>query len=655
MALDSDEGHGSGEKSKKGVQVGGVKIKSKHRENAPCWRVFKKQPLEEGGSLEGDLKAICKYCDKEYKYTQGSSTSSMNRHMKNCQKLKSHAARFQIQTRLGYKPAKASSASDESVLLAPGYDHATMKEIIAPFYQFIGRKAIRAECLRVCKKEKEILKSSLKNVEYIGLTTDMWTSNQTISYMCVVAHYIDKNWKMQTQVLAFVELDPPHTGHVIADALWSYVIEWKIEDKVVSITLDNASNNDVAVRDLKAKFAFRRGVNFEANYFHVRCCDHIVNLVVKDETTCLEDLISNLRETVKYLQKSLARLHKFVEICRDLRIDVGEHLHLDVCTRWGSTYRMIKTGVPYKQALATYAISDASYKWEPSRNEWAMFEQIEPLLFAFARVTTAFSSQYYPTANIFYPHVVSMKIALIKAKESTDETFHAMGIAMMEKFDKYWEEPNNLMVIATFLDPRYKMIFVQWCLKQIYGAERAKVEIELVEQELESLYEKYDAEKKQAEQRPSSSSHKSSSMASSSMPASDAEFLSFLHSTSNRPSKSEFRNYIDDPHVEMSASFDLLEWWKVNALRYPVLAKMARRFLTVPASSVSLESTFSTGGRVLDNFRSSLKPVMVEALVCGASYIKGSHKDLNAMEAEEDEEDDAEKIKLPKSTMASNY
>ena len=32
---------------------------------------------------------------------------------------------------------------------------------------------------------------------------------------------------------------------------------------------------------------------------------------------------------------------------------------------------------------------------------------------------------------------------------------------------------------------------------------------------------------------------------------------------------------------------------------------------------------------VLDDYRSSLKPVMVEALVCGASYIKGAHVDLN--------------------------
>uniref|UniRef100_A0A453AHB8 HAT C-terminal dimerisation domain-containing protein n=1 Tax=Aegilops tauschii subsp. strangulata TaxID=200361 RepID=A0A453AHB8_AEGTS len=49
---------------------------------------------------------------------------------------------------------------------------------------------------------------------------------------------------------------------------------------------------------------------------------------------------------------------------------------------------------------------------------------------------------------------------------------------------------------------------------------------------------------------------------------------------------------------------------------------MARRFLPIPASSVSSESTFSTGGRILDDYRSSLKPYMVEALVCGGSYIK---------------------------------
>ena len=74
-------------------------------------------------------------------------------------------------------------------------------------------------------------------------------------------------------------------------------------------------------------------------------------------------------------------------------------------------------------------------------------------------------------------------------------------------------------------------------------------------------------------------------------------------------------------------SFDVLLWWKLNAHRYPVISKMAKNFLTIPATSVSSESTFSTGGRVLDDYRSSLKPAIVEALVCASSWIKGSHND----------------------------
>lgn len=98
----------------------------------------------------------------------------------------------------------------------------------------------------------------------------------------------------------------------------------------------------------------------------------------------------------------------------------------------------------------------------------------------------------------------------------------------------------------------------------------------------------------------------------------------------------------------MDPKFNLLDWWMVNAPRYPVLAMMATIFLTVPTTSMSLDSTFSMGGRVLHDYMGSLKPEMVEALVRGASYNKGSHKDFNLVERDEDEEDDVENIKLPK-------
>jgi hypothetical protein len=90
----------------------------------------------------------------------------------------------------------------------------------------------------------------------------------------------------------------------------------------------------------------------------------------------MNNLITNLRETVKYFKKSILRFHMFVEIWRGLALTIGSHLTLDVCTRWSSTYRMIVNVRPYREALKDYARTDLNYKWEPTSDEWKMYELI---------------------------------------------------------------------------------------------------------------------------------------------------------------------------------------------------------------------------------------------------------------------------------------
>ena len=93
--------------------------------------------------------------------------------------------------------------------------------------------------------------------------------------------------------------------------------------------------------------------------------------------------------------------------------------------------------------------------------------------------------------------------------------------------------------------------------------------------------------------------------------------------------KSELDLYLDEPRMARNADLDILSFWKSNQFRYPALASIACDILAVPVSTVASEATFSVGGRVLDSFRSSLKPKTVEALVCTRDWLygdKGSFK-----------------------------
>ena len=435
---------------------------------------------------------------------------------------------------------------------------------------------------------------------------------------------------MQCRVLNFLEVDPPHTGLVIAHAVFECLVEWKIEDKVMSITLDNASNNDTATTNLSAKLLSRKNGQFDPKYFHVRCAAHIVNLVVNDGLNQIEGLISDLRNTVKYFKRSPSHLYKFVEVCKDYSIKVGKCLSLDVKTRWNSTYKMLDTCIEYRFAFGYYAQVDQNYAWKPTESEWNIYEKIRPILGEMAGATTAFSGSVYPTANVFYPYILKVKIALLKAKNSDDPYLKEMGAAMLDKFDKYWEEKNNVMVIATILDPRFKMRYIQFYFNGLYGPTRCEQEVADIKKELEELYKKHELEQRRkiggsnslsTTQSASSSKETTSSVAC----LVSSEFQSFLESSASESSKSELLIYLDEANHSLNdKNFNFLQYWKVNALRFPVVSSMAKKFLAVPASSVSSESTFSCGGRILDDYRSYLKPATVQALVCASSWIRGS-------------------------------
>nr|XP_016495234.1 PREDICTED: zinc finger BED domain-containing protein RICESLEEPER 2-like [Nicotiana tabacum] len=98
--------------------------------------------------------------------------------------------------------------------------------------------------------------------------------------------------------------------------------------------------------------------------------------------------------------------------------------------------------------------------------------------------------------------------------------------------------------------------------------------------------------------------------------------------------KTELDKYLGEDFEEDHEKFNILGWWKLNSPRFPTLAEMARDVLAIPISSVASESAFSTGGRILDPFRSSLTPRLVQALVCVQDWLR--NESTTSIKIEED-------------------
>ena len=63
------------------------------------------------------------------------------------------------------------------------------------------------------------------------------------------------------------------------------------------------------------------------------------------------------------------------------------------------------------------------------------------------------------------------------------------------------------------------------------------------------------------------------------------------------------------------------EWWKHHKTQYPILSKIARDYICIPAISVPSEQAFSKSGKLISKRRNRLGDHAIEACMCLNSWI----------------------------------
>ena len=87
-----------------------------------------------------------------------------------------------------------------------------------------------------------LIKKINDDAKRVSITTDMWTARNGQGYIGVTCSYIDAKFNLNEITLTVNYVRYPHTAQHIAESLEETFNEWNLQDKVFTITTDNAAN-----------------------------------------------------------------------------------------------------------------------------------------------------------------------------------------------------------------------------------------------------------------------------------------------------------------------------------------------------------------------------------------------------------------------------
>ncbi|KAL4284773.1 hypothetical protein GQ457_16G007020 [Hibiscus cannabinus] len=663
--LDNEEESQAPKKKKKENEIPNVATQGKRKRKSKWWAHF--------SDTEDSAFASCKYCKKLIGCETKNGTTPLANHIKRCKKYPPNLDTKQKLIDFKGETLVSEDGTVETVCVPKlwEFDQDLCRKKLArmlivdelpfvfveregfhefckalnPLFKLPSRVTATRDCYTLFIEQRNKLKISFKNLHSrVCLTTDTWTSGQNLSYMCLTAHFIDDDWNLHKRIINFCPI-VGHSGQLIGRAVEKCLNEWGLKN-IMTVTVDNASSNDLAIDYLRRRLNIWESSLLEGQYLHMRCASHILNLIVREGLKELDLSIMKVRALVRYVRSSPARLQKFKTCIEEEKEDSKRLVTLDVETRWNSTYLMLESAIKFKKAFASLYMKDSSCFKELRKlggglkeEDWKRVGSFLPFLSVFYDATLRLSGSLYVTCNSYAHEIYGTRLMISNNLGDEDEGVRKMAAQMMLKYDKYYGNVDNINVlvfVAVILDPRHKLNYVDWIVRDSYDEVKATLLCLKIKVVLQSLFDSY------AASMPKSKTSSSTSISSPTFTQSRTEsggkidLQQLMTSKYERDTgcsltsvnKSELEKYLEDACEPNVPNFQILPWWKDQARRYPILHNVAKDVLAIPISTVASESAFSTGGRVLDSFRTSLTPKMVEALVCTQDWLRTSRSPL---------------------------
>jgi hypothetical protein len=504
---------------------------------------------------------------------------------------------------------------------------------------FTSRHTLRDRIMQEFSIQRNKLKSELTlTCKTISLSLDVWTSQNQLPILGIIGHWLTDEFEYRERLLEFAELQGIHSGENLAGVVENMLIELSLEDKLVSITGDNASNNEAMASELFFSLSDRpreqdampaplyRGLDS-----YIRCLAHVLNLIVKDilhalgsgtmeqaQATCdhlqngnsitKQSAIGRLRILALWINRSPQRRQKWKEICR-LNNLPDKFVEYDITTRWNSTFRMIDDGLKSRRQVNKFLnLQEELPPFTPE--DWSRLDQIHGVLHKFNEFTL-FVSKRNPQISLAVPIYYELHELLDDVSEGNgdfanlDRDIIAAVKEGMKKYEKYYSimDDCDTYYTALVLDPRVKGELI---LRELQDGNAGTMILETIRTKLHQLYAASNSEHYAMASRQSSPKH------------SDVESRMLRKLQARDSPVSDIDKYFDTPPISVTDTTGrnwLCNWWKMHKGEYPRMAAAARDYLAIPASEVAVERVFSTARDVLGIRRHSLKGDTIRMLM----------------------------------------
>ena len=260
---------------------------------------------------------------------------------------------------------------------------------------FVDETTISRRVKKLYAESKPTIFAYLQQqTQQFAFTTDVWSSHGGTPYISLTCHFISHDWKPFSATIGFSQFREKHTGINIYKKLLEILKDFLITlyndssktktskknkqsaiviadtsdenqsgessdsdgeddqvndmsflgDRILSITMDNASNNNAFIDEALKNHLLR------SPECHIRCFAHILNLAATEVLKDVDDSLSKLRAFVTHVQNSDQVYKHFQEICIENNVKTRRPV-LNNATRWNSTFDMLNLALEQQPAI----------------------------------------------------------------------------------------------------------------------------------------------------------------------------------------------------------------------------------------------------------------------------------------------------------------